>query len=161
MGSWKTLVGKGARTTHSSMSCLSTFCSPFRALLPCHRIPMSEKKIGKDRLPLFCVIWLYNSQAIWDEWYYICIMDETLDLPTVLESPPSLSLCCLYTSPIHFLRRGTSSSFPFGCYLDVFFGRLLSPSRLLTSDLFWLASTRVEWYFRLCSLYFLDLSIAF
>ena len=112
MGSWKTLVAKGARTTHSSMSCLSTFCSPFRALLPCHRIPMSEKKIGKDRLPLFCVIWLYNSQAIWDEWYYICIMDETLDLPTVLESPPSLSLCCLYTSPIHFLRRGTSSSFP-------------------------------------------------
>ena len=110
MGSWKTLVGIGARTTHSSMSCLSTFCSPFRALLPCHRIPMSEKKIGKDRLPLFCVIWLYNSQAIWDEWYYICIMDETLDLPTtVLESPPSLSLCCLYTSPIYFLRRGTSS----------------------------------------------------
>jgi hypothetical protein len=31
----------------------------------------------------------------------------------------------------------------------------------LTSDLFWLASTRVEWYFRLCSLHFLDLSIAF
>ena len=93
MGSWKTLVGIGARTTHSSMSCLSTFCSPFRALLPCHRIPMSEKKIGKDRLPLFCVIWLYNSQAIWDEWYYICIMVETLDLPT---TPPSLSLLSIY-----------------------------------------------------------------
>jgi hypothetical protein len=128
MGSWKTLVGIGARTTHSSMSCLSTFCSPFRALMPCHRIPMSEKKIGKDRLPLFCVIWLYNSQAIWDEWYYICILVETLDLPTVLESPPSLSLLSILPPPFTFFDV-ERLLFPFGFYPDVFFGRLLSPSK--------------------------------
>ena len=159
MGSWKTLVGKGARTTHSSMSCLSTFCSPFLALLPCHRIPMSEKKIGKDRLPLFCVIWLYNSQAIWDEWYYICIMVETLDLPT---TPPSLSLLSIYLphslsstwnvfffSHLVFIQMSFSVAF-------FLLPRLLTIWHRIYFD--WLL---LEWYFRLCSLYFLDLSIAF
>ena len=66
-------------------------------------------------------------------------MDETLDLPTVLEFPPS-SLSAVYIPPpFTFFDVERLLLFPFGFYPDVFFGRLLSPSKTfdnLTSDLF-------------------------